>query len=177
MIKNSWRGPVRGLIVIVLIIGSAFYLWNWAILENIAKAAPASLITLVPAWVLMLAAPFILFVITLIYFVYSTREIDIREPDFVAYTQDILIDIHWSWRWLPPTLHGNLYTLVNLTPYCPSCSVLLAINNHNNPLVICANDRCNWQWDKQLQHDLRICTAADLDAKVRTEIGRKTHTL
>lgn len=173
MIRNSRRGPVWGLVLVALIIGVALYVWGWSTVEEVVKATPTLLLSLIPAWIMLLIAPVTLFVITLIYFIYSTRDSDIREPDFTAYTQDSIFNIQWSWRWLPPTIHGNHYTLKNLTPYCPSCSASLAINNHTNVLITCTNKRCEWTWDRPPQ--LRISDAAELDANVRAEIGRRVH--
>lgn len=173
MIRNSRRGPVWGLVIAGLIIGSAVYLWGGSIFEDIVKAAPALIMPLIPSWMLLLVAPVTLFAITLMYFIYSTREADIREPDVVSYTQDIIFNIDWSWIWFPPTVHGNHYTLKNLTPYCPSCSALLTINDYNNELISCPNERCNWKWDMPPQ--LRISNAAELDANVRAEIDRRVH--
>ena len=174
MRRNSWRGRAYGLAIVAVILGSALYMSDWPTLQDIARVIPALFMPLIPAWVFWFIAPFIVFIITLIYFIYSTREADIREPDFVVYTGDTIFDIHWSWRWFPPTVHGNFYTLVNLTPYCPSCSALLAVHEHQHPLVICPNGNCNWQWSGPLQEELLISTEADLVARVRTEIDRRT---
>ncbi|MNJ56179.1 hypothetical protein D3C77_517120 [compost metagenome] len=174
MIKNSWRGPVGGLVVAAAIIGSAFYFWGlWPILLSLVKAAPALFTSLIPTWVLLLVAPFVVFVIMLVYFIYSTRESEICEPDFVAYTDDTIFDIAWSWRWLPPTIHGNHYALRDLTPYCPSCSAVLTISDRHSALVSCSNGACHWQWERQHQHESPINDAAGLDGKVRHEINRR----
>jgi hypothetical protein len=173
MIKKFWRDPVWSAVIAAAIIGGLSYFSGiWPDIWNLIKSIPTFLAKElpIPIWVLLIVVPVLLFLIPFIHSLQSNRE-----PGFVLYTSDIIFDINWSWRWIPPNIYSSNYTLKDLTPRCPSCHAVLKISDYGGSLASCVNENCNWQWERQRQHGSSIGHSSELDSKVRNEIDRRIH--
>ena len=173
MIKKLWHDPVLSKVIAVAIIGGASFIpgfWPtiWLFLQFVYSLLTTLL--LIPVWLLLLAIPFLLFVIP---FIGSLRAEP--EPGFMSYISDEIFEINWSWRWLSSSINGSGYTLHDLTPRCPSCSALLEVNDYNSSWVVCVNENCHWEWERQHQDSSRMVGSAELVSKVRNEIDRRMH--
>ena len=175
MNQRPWPEPIHLFIGVAILIGAALYApGTWPALLSFIKSAPALLaITLIPGWVMLFVAPFVVFVVAVIYFIVATGNVESGEPAFTAYRRDSIFDIDWAWRWLPPDPYNTHYNLGDLTPHCPSCCTVLAINEQDNCLVSCINDSCAWQWPRRQSQYAFIRTSIELDRKVRQEIARR----
>lgn len=175
LILKFWRDPVwskvisSGLLLFFALMGTwIFDLWPmiYRIMVQVWNVITYKIH--IPAWLLALSIPFLIFLIPLIQSV-----IPDREPSFIKYKNDNILGINWSWEWASPNFYNEKYSIKNLHPRCPNCSSRLEINDYSGQIVSCINDECSWKWSHQGSFQNMITHSSQLNQKVHNIIDRK----
>lgn len=185
--KKVWKDPVwssviAGIILAVIVaVGQHFFgLWEYVSIGGVWLWSVITTDIPIPLWLVIIGIPILVLLIPVI-----TRLIPDKEPSFTKYTHDHILEIDWSWKWIPPNKFRAEYKFDELKPRCPSCKSVLNINDYDGRLVYCINDSCKWQWPLASQryayHHVghrsdAIDHSSKLNERVLKEIDRKMHT-
>ena len=95
-------------------------------------------------WLLILIGLALLIAIPLAMSIYESKAEKENDLAFIAYTQDSILGIKWSWEWRQER-NGNY---VHSTPLarCPKCSAILREGGTYSFAMQCAQFDCGWAW-------------------------------
>lgn len=62
---------------------------------------------------------------------FFVKEEELKQPDFLQYTQDHIKNFDWKWRWGLDQYYQQ-WNIISLKPLCPECSNSCTIENYNN---------------------------------------------
>jgi len=177
LLSKLWKDPVwskviaSGLLLFFSVLGTWFFgLWP-KIHKNLLQIwGLATYEVSIQMWLIIISVPLLVFLIPLIRGILPEKE-----PRFIKYRSDNILDINWLWDWSPPSFHNDKYSIKNLYPRCPKCSSILEINDCSGQLVHCINDECDWSWNHQRSFQKGTTHSSQLDQKVKSVIDRKIH--